>query len=136
MNASNMNEIRDFFAKDRFATECLGATVDDYDPETSTATVSMTLEERHNNAQGFVMGGVFFALADFALAVSSNTNKDACSSVNSSIAFMRRAKGSKLKAVARPEKLGRNLSFFIVDIYDELGTHVSQVTTTAMVTNH
>lgn len=131
-----MDDIRAFFAKDEFATKCLGATVDDYDFETGTATVSMRIDDRHHNAQGFVMGGVFFTLADFALAVASNVNRPPCSSVNSSISFMRRVKGDVLKAVAYPDKLGRNLSFFTVNLFDETGRLVARVSTTVMTTNH
>lgn len=136
VDLKNMDDIRAFFAKDEFATKCLGATVDDYDFENGIATVSMRIDDRHHNAQGFVMGGVFFTLADFALAVASNVNRPACSSVNSSIDFMRRVKGDVLKAVAYPEKLGRNLSFFTVDLFDETDRHVARVNTTVMATNH
>ena len=131
-----MDDIRAFFAKDEFATKCLGATVDDYDFETGTATVSMKIDDRHHNAQGFVMGGVFFTLADFALAVACNVNRPPCSSVNSSISFMRRVKGDVLKAVAYPDKLGRNLSFFTIDLFDETDRLVARVGATVMTTNH
>lgn len=136
VDLNNMDDIRAFFAKDEFATKCLGATVDDYDFETGAATVSMRIDDRHHNAQGFVMGGVFFTLADFALAVASNVNRPPCSSVNSSISFMRRVKGDVLKAVAYPDKLGRNLSFFTVNLFDETGRLVARVSTTVMTTNH
>lgn len=79
----------------------------------------MEIDDRHHNAQGFVMGGVFFSLADYALAVASNVNQPPSASTNSSIAHMRRVKGNKLKAVAHPDKLGRNLAFFTIDLFDE-----------------
>lgn len=136
MNFDSIEDIRVYFADDEFARKCLGATIDDYDFETGVATVSMEIDDRHHNAQGFVMGGVFFSLADYALAVASNVNRPPCSSVNSSISFMRRVKGDVLKAVAYPDKLGRNLSFFTVNLFDETGRLVARVSTTVMTTNH
>ena len=128
MDFDSMELMREYFADDEFATKCLGATLDSFDYETGTATVSMTIDDRHHNAQGFVMGGVFFALADFALAVATN--------VSSAIQFMRRAKGERLIAKAYPDKLGRALTFFTVDVEDELGTHIARMTATCMRTTH
>lgn len=136
MDLNNMDEIRAYFAKDEFATKCLGATIDDYDFETGTATVSMRIDDRHHNAQGFVMGGVFFTLADFALAVASNVNQPPSASTNASIAHMRRVKGDVLKAVAYPDKLGRTLSFFTIDLFDGTDRLVARVSATVMRTDH
>ena len=136
MNLHTIEEIREYFAGDEFAKKCLGATIDDYDFETGTATVSMTLDDRHHNAQGFVMGGVFFSLADYALAVSSNVNQPPSASVNSSIAHMDRARGDKLIAIAKPNRLGKSLAFFTIDVFDERGTHTARMTSTVMRTDH
>ncbi|MEI3376682.1 MAG: PaaI family thioesterase [Coriobacteriales bacterium] len=136
MDLNNMDDIRAYFAKDEFARKCLGATIDDYDFETGVATVSMEIDDRHHNAQGFVMGGVFFSLADYALAVASNVNQPPSASTNASIAHMRRVKGNKLKAVAYPDKLGRNLAFFTVDLIDEPGNLVARMSATVMRTDH
>lgn len=136
MDFKNIEEIREYFADDEFAVKCLGATIDDYEFETGVATVSMTIDDRHHNAQGFVMGGVFFALADYALAVASNVGQEPSASTNASIAHMRRVKGNKLKAVAYPDKLGRTLAFFTVDMYDEPGNLVAKMSATVMRTTH
>ena len=136
MDFDSEEQMREYFAHDEFATKCLGATVDGFDYETGEATVSMTIDDRHHNAQGFVMGGVFFALADFALAVAVNVGQEPSSSVSSAIQFMRRAKGDKLIARARPDKLGRNLAYFTVDIFDGEQRHVARMTATCMRTDH
>lgn len=136
MDFDSMELMREYFADDEFATKCLGATLDSFDYETGTATVSMTIDDRHHNAQGFVMGGVFFALADFALAVATNVGQEPSASVSSAIQYMRRAKGDKLIAKAYPDKLGRALTFFTVDVEDELGTHIARMTATCMRTTH
>ncbi len=136
MTFTTIEEIREFFADDEFARKCLGATIDDFDFETSTSTVSMTIDGRHHNAQGFVMGGVFFSLADYALAIACNVNQAPSASVVSSIEHMRRAKGNKLTAIAKPDKAGRSLGFFTIDVFDELENHVARMTSTVMRTDH
>ena len=49
---------------------------------------------------------------------------------------MRRVKGNTLKAVAYPDKLGRNLAFFTVDLFDEPGNLVARMSATVMRTTH
>lgn len=136
MELNTIEEIRAYFAGDEFAIKCLGAVIEDYDFETGVATVSMRLDDRHHNAQGFVMGGVFFSLADYALAVSSNVGQPPSASTNASMAHMRRVKGDVLRAVARPDKLGRTLAFFTVDLFDEPGNLVAKMSATVMRTEH
>ena len=62
MEMKTIEDVREFFAGDEFATKCLGAKIDSFDFESGEAVVSMTLDNRHHNAQGFVMGGVFSLL--------------------------------------------------------------------------
>lgn len=136
MDFDNIEDIRTYFADDEFARKCLGATIDDFDFDAGVATVSMKIDDRHHNAQGFVMGGVFFALADYALAVASNVNQPPSASVNISMNHMRRAKGTTLKAIAYPDKAGRNLGFFTVDVIDEPGNVVARMIATVIRTTH
>lgn len=136
MDFASMEEMREYFSHDEMATKCLGASLDGYDYETGAATVSMTVDDRHHNAQGFVMGGTIFALADFALAVATNVGQAASSSVSSSIQFMRRAKGERLVAIARPDKVGRTMTFFTIDVEDGYGDHVARMTATCVRTDH
>lgn len=136
MDFDNIEQIRAFFADDQFATKCLGAHIDSYDFETGEAVVSMDIDDRHHNAQGFVMGGVHFALGDYALAVCSNVNQPPSASTSVQIMHMRRVKGARLIAKAIPVKLGRALSFFTIDIFDELGTHVARMNAEVMRTEH
>ena len=55
----DLDKIREFFAKDRFATEN-GAVIEAVGK--NTATVGMKIESRHRNAAGIVMGGAFSPL--------------------------------------------------------------------------
>lgn len=136
MEFETLEDMRAYFADDEFATKCLGATLEAFEPDTGTATVSMTVDDRHHNAQGFVMGGVFFALADFALAIATNVGQEPTASVSSSIQYMRRAKGDRLVARATPDKLGRALTFFTIDVEDGEGNAVARMTATCMRTSH
>ncbi len=130
MEFSTIEEMRKYYAQDQFANKCLNAQIDDYDFETGIARVSMDLDDRHHNALGGVMGGVLFALADYALAIACNTNQPNSVSVDHSISFLKAAKGTHLIATARPERLGRRLAFFSVDIHDELDTYISHMSAT------
>lgn len=128
----SLDETREYFAQDKFATECLGARIDSVEPGGKTV-VSMDIDpSRHCNAQGFIMGGVFLALADFALAVCSNTNQVPCCSTNHCMDMMNRCKGSKIIATAICTKDGRSLGFYEVSLHDELGTHIARMTATVM----
>lgn len=126
----DIEKLREYFAGDEFATKCLGAQVDSYEP--GRGVVSMTLDDRHHNAQGFVMGGVIMALCDFALAVVSNSNQTPGCSVSHSCDIMRRVKGERLIGTATCVKEGRSLCFYQIDIHDELGTYIARMNATVM----
>lgn len=126
----DIEKLREYFAGDEFATKCLGAQVDSYEP--GCGVVSMTLDDRHHNAQGFVMGGVIMALCDFALAVVSNSNQTPGCSVSHSCDIMRRVKGERLIGTATCVKEGRSLCFYQIDIHDELGTYIARMNATVM----
>ena len=128
----SLEEISAFFAHDRFASICLGAKIDSFDFETGEATVSMDIEDRHLNGHDIVMGGVYFTLADFALAISSNVNQPPGSSISNSINTMKACKGTRLIAHARPARAGRRLGFYTVDVFDDLGNHCARMTATVM----
>lgn len=120
-----LDEVRERFSQDRFAT-VNGAVIDAI--EEGYAKCSMELNDTHRNALGAVMGGAIFTLADFAFAVASNWNKSPQVSLNASISFLGRAKGSKLIAEARKIKEGRKTCYYEVMISDELGNQVAHMT--------
>lgn len=99
-----LNEVRDFFANDRFATDN-GAVIEEVGE--NSATVSMTIEDHHRNAVGIVMGGAIFTLADFAFAVASNHENPGTVSLSANITFLKASKGSKLIAKAECVRDGR-----------------------------
>lgn len=120
-------QIIELFEKDRFATDN-GAVIDEV--EEHYAKCSLRIEERHKNAMGAVMGGVYFTLADFAFAVASNWQEIGTVSLQSDIAYLGSAKGEWLTAEAVCIKNGRKTSYYRVEVKDELGHLAAVVNTT------
>lgn len=120
-----LDMVRERFANDRFAT-VNGAVVEAVDE--GYARCSMELNDTHRNALGAVMGGAIFTLADFTFAVASNWNKNPQVSLNATISFLGKAKGSKLIAEAMKIKEGRKTCYYEVNIDDELGNKVAHMT--------
>lgn len=115
------------FEKDRFATES-GAVIDEVDDH--YAKCSLKIEDRHKNAMGAVMGGVYFTLADFTLAVASNWNEMGSVSLSSEITYLTAAKGEKLTAEAICIKNGRKTGYYRIDVRDEYGNLAAAVAAT------
>lgn len=123
-----LNQVREFFAKDEFATKAAGCTV--VEAAEGHAVCKMPLERIHYNAQGGVMGGAIFTLADFCLAIACNVNEQPTVSVSNTIEFLSAAKGSKLIAECNVDKSGRKLGFYTVDVSDDTGRKVARMTAT------
>lgn len=121
-----LEDIQREFANDRFATQAAGCTV--VEGGHGHAVCEMELTDRHRNGMDSVMGGAIFTLADFALAIASNVGQPPTVSVNHSIDFFRATKGSKLIAHAHCDKEGRSLTFFTVDVSDDLGKDIARMT--------
>lgn len=115
------------FMKDRFATDN-GAVIEEVDDH--YAKCSLRIEDKHRNAMGAVMGGVYFTLADFALAVASNWQKMENVSLNSEITYLTAAKGERLTAEAVCVKSGRTTAYYRIDVRDDLGNLTAAVTAT------
>lgn len=119
------DEVKALFAKDRFATDN-GAVIDEVDD--NYAKCSLEIQDRHRNAMGEVMGGVYFTLADFALAVASNWKEMGWVSLDSQINYLSRAKGRVLTAEAVCIKKGKTTSYYKIDVRDDLGNLTAAVT--------
>lgn len=130
---ASLDEVRALFAKDRFAS-LAGCMIEQAGK--GRAVCTMPLEERHLNAQGGVMGGAIFTLADFALAVAVNVGQPGTVAVENSIRYLAAPKGSKLIAEAVTDKPGRTLAFVTVTISDDTGRTVAIMTSTACRTSH
>ena len=126
-NKKTLEEVRQIFANDRFATEN-GAVIEEIGDH--SATCSLVITDSHRNAMGAVMGGTYFMLADFAFAVAANWEKMGCVSLHSDISFLGAAKGEKLIAKALCVKDGKTTVCYRVDVTDELGNLTATVTVT------
>ena len=120
-----LDEVRALFENDRFATEN-GARVEDFG--TGYAKCSLQITKHHQNANGSLMGGVSFLLADFAFAVAANHQQLGTVSLSSSITFLGVPRGQLLVAEARCIKEGRSTCYYRVCVSDELQTPVAEVT--------
>ena len=121
-----LEEIREIFKEDRFATEAAGAVIDAADVR--YARCRLKLEKVHRNAAGIVMGGAIFTLADFCMAVAANGYRENCDtvSIDGSILYMKPTKGSWLIAEAKCIKPGRSLNYYEVMVKDDLDTEVAR----------
>lgn len=120
-------QIIELFEKDRFATEN-GAVIAEVDDHYAKCTLEV--QERHRNAMGAVMGGVYFTLADFAFAVAANWQEIGTVSLHSDIAYLGTAKGKRLTAEAFCVKNGKTTSYYRIEVKDEFDNLAAVVNTT------
>lgn len=125
LEGATIEQVREFFRGDRFATVGCNPLIEEARPGHSK--VSMHIEENHLNGLGSLMGGVSFTLADFAFAVASNVGQLPTVTVNVSVDFMGTPKDDTLVAVCEMEKSGRTLCFASVRVADGLGNPVSRL---------
>lgn len=129
----DLQQIREYFGEDRFATEAAGAVIEE--AEDGYARCSMLLAKIHRNARGAVMGGAIFTLADFTFAVSANAYSDRISvSMQHDITYFAPARGKTLLAESRCVRCGRSTCFYVVEITDDLGGKVAHMTVNGFVT--
>lgn len=142
MSDTLLDKARTRFSQDRFAADVTGITLTEAslpaDGKGGYAACCLTLQDRHRNANGDVMGGVLFTLADYAFAVASNMAAVASASklqwvsLHSSIHFLSAARGTTLTAVTHCLKQGHSTCLYAIAVSDDSGTLVAQVETTGM----
>ncbi len=121
-----LEEAREMFAKDLYATELTGICIDEIGED--YAKCSLELNDKHRNAYGGIMGGAIYTLADLAFAVASNFGKEYKTvSLTTSASFMSASRGSTLYASARLIKDGRRNCFFTVTVTDDLDKVIAVV---------
>ena len=120
---SSLEEAREYFKEDRFATES-GMELTEIGEGTATACV--TLSARHKNANGGIMGGAIFTLADLAFAAACNNIHRPTVASQVSINYLSAPKGEKLFAKARCIKDGRTTCVYNIDVTDDTGRAVAQ----------
>lgn len=136
-NLDTLEKIRQVFARDRFATQCAGVVVEVANPPApgdktgvaSRVVCSMTLDERHRNAYGGIMGGAIFTLADFVFAIASNaySPKLGTVAISASASYLAGSRGTRLIASGRCLRAGRTTIFYAVDVTDDLGVAIASM---------
>jgi len=119
----NMEEAREYFKGDRYAT-ISGAYIEELTLDRSVC--SLILNDDHRNANGGIMGGVMFTLADFAFATLSNNSHMPTVAQQVSVNYLNAPKGTKLIATATFKKNGRSSCVVNVDVKDDTGRDVIQ----------
>lgn len=123
-----LEDIRRRFAGDIYATETTGITIED--ARRDYARCVMPIDARHFNANGTVMGGAIYTLADFAFAVAANTDNPQTVPLSAAVNYLGAAKGAALIAEAVCLKSGRTTTVVRVDVKDDLNNAVASVTVT------
>lgn len=126
MADDTLDQIREKFSHDRFATDACGCRVDE--ARAGHAVCSLDITPKHINEKGVPMGGAIFTLADFAIAVASNLGRVPTFSVSCNIEFLNVARGKRLIATADADRSGHTLGFYTAVVVDELGTPVARMT--------
>ena len=114
-----LDEVKKFFANDKYATETTGIEI--LEAGGGKSKIHLKLDQRHKNALGFVMGAVYFTMADFAFAVASNSDETSgynAVTLSSTINMVNSAKSDELFAEAVPIKDGRSTCFYQIEIYE------------------
>ena len=120
-----LEKIRERFSEDLYAVEATGITI--VEASDCASVCELTLDRRHKNAMGGVMGGAVFTLCDFAYAVASNgLDKPYSMTLSASISFFAQPKGQKLTARASCVKDGGHTCFYRIDVSDDAGVSVAQ----------
>ncbi len=120
-----LEEARDFFSQDRYATVATGIVIDEIGDNYSK--VSLQLEDCHKAAGDHVMGGVFYTIADFSFAVATNTPEHLTVTTNGNISYYSQPKDDKLIATCKCMKEGSRFCFYESTITDGLNNIVAKV---------
>ncbi len=123
------NQLQEYFSQDKYATQQTKCRI--VEGWKGHGVAEMTIEDIHSNAQGKVMGGAIFTLADFALAIASNIAQDPTVNLSTTIDYMTATNGTKLTATADCTKEGRRIAFYDVIVEDDLGALVAKVSIVA-----
>jgi len=124
LNAT-LEQVREFYAHDHFATVLAGCIIEE--AAYGHGVCSMEIERQHINAQGYPMGGAIFTVADFALAIACNYNEPPTVAISNTIDYLNIAKGTRLIATANVVSASRRLGTYHIDVHDETGVHVAQM---------
>ncbi len=127
----NLKEAKDFFGNDLYASQTTGIEIIAAEP--GYAKCMLKIEDKHRNALGQVMGGVFFVMADYAFAIASNFKQPPTVTQTSQIVYLSPVKGTTLYAETEKIRGGRKTCFYKISIYDDTGALNAYVTTSGYI---
>ena len=119
----SLEEARKYFKNDLYAMSS-GMTIEALTEH--GAVCAMEITERHQNAEGGLMGGAILALADFTFAVAANNAHRPTVAQQVSNSFLSACKGSRLISEAFCIKDGRTSCVYRIEIKDDLGKDIAQ----------
>lgn len=123
---TDLESARSYFRGDVFATGVTGIVIEEVGE--GYAKVSLKVTESHRNAEGVVMGAVYFTMGDLAFAAAANFGREITVTTGSQIYFLAPAKGDVLYAEARPIREGKHHCVYEISITDNLGTEAARMT--------
>ncbi len=123
----SLDEAKKYFEGDKYAM-ITGVELDELCDEYALA--SLLLGDKHKNANGGIMGGAIFTLADFAFAVLSNHLHRPTVAQQVSMNFLGAPKGSRLFARAVCKKNGSRTVLVNIDVTDDTGRDIAQLVAT------
>lgn len=88
------------------------------------------ITETSLNNLGMAHGGYIFGLADTAAGIAAMTNGGNVVTVDSTINYIKPAKGSRITAKAKSIKTGKTISVYEVEIIDENEELIAKATIT------
>ena len=101
-----------------------------------TATMELLADtELHANPMGTIHGGVLCDIADAAIGTAHATSlkeDESFTSIDLQINFFRPVWNGRIRAVARPVNVGRQISRYVCDILRDDDKLVAQVSSTVM----
>jgi len=115
----------DIFEKENFAIKTTGIVIEEVDID--YAKCSLSIDEKHLNIHGTVMGGVIFTLADFTFGILANIDHKPTVTLSSNINFINAPKGPIIFAESKCIKSGKRISFYEVNVTDSDGTPIANV---------
>jgi len=119
---NDLDYARQYFKDDVYAAGTTGIVIEEVSKQ--YAKTSLSLDARHMNAAGRVMGAVYTTMADFTFAVSANYDAPLTVTVQSSSSFLKAAEGNTLTAESKCVKDGGRSCVYDVTVYDEVNEPV------------
>jgi uncharacterized protein (TIGR00369 family) len=112
----------------------LGFKLIDVGPGTATIEIFADTE-KHANPMGTIHGGVFCDMADAAIGTAhaaSLAEGESFTTIDLQINFFRPVWNGRIRAIARPVNVGRQVSRYVCDIVRDDDKLVAQVASTVM----